>query len=161
MVFWILYYLARFSDPGYLAPNRRQYDEALRMIGNPASWSNYSELSNPVFLMCHTCKLVRPIRGKHCRRCNRCVDHFDHHCSWLGSCVGYGNRMYFLFFVYILITKGLIGGYLLWLVLRIEGFSFVPFLAGAMLAGYAIPALYQGGYQVGGATQCIYIQFTI
>lgn len=29
--------------------------------------------------------------SKHCRRCGRCVQDFDHHCNWLNNCVGGAN----------------------------------------------------------------------
>ena len=33
---------------------------------------------------------------KHCRECERCVLHFDHHCKWLNNCIGEKNyRLYF------------------------------------------------------------------
>lgn len=37
---------------------------------------------------CGTCKLVRPLRTKHCKVCGVCVARMDHHCIWLGNCVG-------------------------------------------------------------------------
>ena len=34
----------------------------------------------------------------HCRRCNACIENMDHHCTFLGQCVGRSNMKYFLQF---------------------------------------------------------------
>ena len=52
-------------------------------------------------MVCHHCKISRPMKTttKHCRLCNKCVSHFDHHCKWLDTCVG--ARNYASFFTLI------------------------------------------------------------
>jgi len=59
---------------------------------------------------CQTCNHYRPPRCKHCKFCDNCVIDFDHHCPYLGTCIGKRNYRYFV--VFITSTTSL-SGYLL------------------------------------------------
>eukprot|EP01012_Entosiphon_sulcatum_P043823 TRINITY_DN58231_c0_g1_i1.p1 TRINITY_DN58231_c0_g1~~TRINITY_DN58231_c0_g1_i1.p1 ORF type:complete len:280 (+),score=25.75 TRINITY_DN58231_c0_g1_i1:36-875(+) len=48
---------------------------------------------------CDSCEAIRPLRAKHCLRCNFCVHTFDHHCWWADKCIGGNNRPWFLGFL--------------------------------------------------------------
>ncbi|KAG2393827.1 hypothetical protein C9374_003591 [Naegleria lovaniensis] len=56
---------------------------------------------------CKTCGIYRLPRTSHCRRCNSCVERFDHHCPWTGTCIGKRNYKYFYWFL-ITLTSGII-----------------------------------------------------
>ena len=51
--------------------------------------------------LCVTCRIVRPLRAKHCSVTNRCVEAFDHYCPWVGNAIGRGNRHLFLTFLWL------------------------------------------------------------
>jgi len=50
---------------------------------------------------CRTCLIKRPPKASHCSICDNCVMEFDHHCYFLGNCIGARNAKHFyLFFVF-------------------------------------------------------------
>lgn len=51
---------------------------------------------------CRICNVFKPPRTNHCYECNACVKAFDHHCPWLGTCVGQRNYRFFIGFIMFL-----------------------------------------------------------
>ncbi|KAJ1308084.1 hypothetical protein OPQ81_002148 [Rhizoctonia solani] len=49
---------------------------------------------------CARDRLMKPMRTHHCRLCATCVLQYDHHCPWIGQCVGAYNRKFFLNFTF-------------------------------------------------------------
>jgi len=53
---------------------------------------------SPEYRYCSYDEIVKPPRTHHCRICGTCVLMFDHHCPWIGQCVGARNRRFFFIF---------------------------------------------------------------
>jgi len=49
---------------------------------------------NLMFKTCERClgEPLKPPRAKHCKMCDHCCMKWDHHCFWLGACVGLYNQ---------------------------------------------------------------------
>nr|CAD7392983.1 unnamed protein product [Timema cristinae]CAD7424475.1 unnamed protein product [Timema monikensis] len=98
-VMWLSWVIANRRNPGYLPLNSDGYRRAVRNI--PCLDNKWQRRRSGLILarLCHSCRCLRPLRAKHCRICNRCVEYFDHHCPFIYNCVGLKNRMWFFLFV--------------------------------------------------------------
>lgn len=62
---------------------------------NPRA-NSYTSLSNRYLNFCPSCATYKPPRAHHCSHCRLCVLKYDHHCPWIGQCVGFFNYKNFL-----------------------------------------------------------------
>ncbi|XP_020112533.1 protein S-acyltransferase 11-like isoform X2 [Ananas comosus] len=78
---------------------------AFRSAGAPpnVSWGSFpvvvgrNGLNDYTF--CAYCQKPKPLRAHHCRSCRACVTDMDHHCPFIGNCVGAANHRFFVAFL--------------------------------------------------------------
>ncbi|XP_039023176.1 protein S-acyltransferase 8-like isoform X2 [Hibiscus syriacus] len=110
----ILLFLTSARDPGIIPRNSHPPEEDFRYESSVSAEAGGRQTPSLQFprtkevivngipvrvKYCDTCMLYRPPRCSHCSICNNCVQRFDHHCPWVGQCIGLRNYWYFFMFV--------------------------------------------------------------
>ncbi|XP_020084198.1 protein S-acyltransferase 10 isoform X1 [Ananas comosus] len=93
------------SKNGSLTPISRNQLERLNSRTNSSSWLQqvmnlYPPGSSSRDWTCPYCNVIQPPRSKHCHDCDKCVLQFDHHCVWLGTCIGLKNHCRFWWYIF-------------------------------------------------------------
>eukprot|EP01083_Nonionella_stella_P022696 62738_1 len=120
---------------------RRQYDDIIE------SYSKDFPSEEKRVPLCHTCRIVKPLRSKHCRVARRCVLLFDHHCPFVGTTIGLYNYAYFYLFLlsFCLMEIGFITAWIMFLK-RSPQLPKGVFLMGAYFALYLMPVMFMAFY---------------
>ncbi|EDV97269.1 palmitoyltransferase Hip14 [Drosophila grimshawi] len=94
---WVCFLKSWKGDPGIIRPTREQRFKTIIEL------SERGGIGFEPASFCSGCLVRRPIRSKHCSVCDRCVARFDHHCPWVGNCIGLKNHSYFMGFLWMLL----------------------------------------------------------
>jgi hypothetical protein len=77
------YMLAAYSDPGIQVKQAR--------LEEPAPLDG--------LVPCSRCSIYRSPHTVHCLMCDVCIAGLDHHCPWVGKCIGASTLRYFYIWV--------------------------------------------------------------
>ena len=62
----------------------------------------YSEFNTNKYQICRKCNILidKSLKISHCDLCNLCCEFYDHHCPWIGKCIGRNNIFCFKIFIF-------------------------------------------------------------
>ena len=86
------------TDPGIIHRQERDYNY------RPNKYFIKKVINGHLYELniCLTCLVFKPPRTSHCHLCDNCILRFDHHCNWIGQCIGQKNYGSFYILVFSL-----------------------------------------------------------
>lgn len=105
------FYVLVTCNPGIIPRSLKRPSEQVDYYIRLRDQENLSdEYSQDIKLkICDTCLIVRPPRSFHCAKCDVCIEVHDHHCPWVGGCIGMRNHKKFVTFLFMTSLAGFIG----------------------------------------------------
>lgn len=126
-----------------------QFDLLEESFKEPLNTEDYGvERYHATVTYCRKCDRNRPVRAHHCILCNKCIMRMDHHCPWVGNCVGiYNYRTFVQLILYAWTSTSFVAGACGEILLREDGrtdnWNFAGFVVSwALFVMTAILALY-------------------
>ncbi|KAJ1635576.1 DHHC palmitoyltransferase-domain-containing protein [Pavlovales sp. CCMP2436] len=93
--------LCATTDPGVFPRNAHCDEAEASSCAAEMRYATVGTLQVPL-KWCYACRIFRPPRAAHCQDCGVCVREWDHHCPWMGQCIG--KRNYRFFYAFLLLT---------------------------------------------------------
>lgn len=91
LILYSILVINQFIDSGEIKPNANSFS-LLDIIENV-----------DIEKYCPVCETKNTLTSVHCYICQKCIDGFDHHCLWMGKCVGKGNKSFFYFTMFLIL----------------------------------------------------------
>ena len=87
----VLYIIVACKNPGNIEVNYKNRIQYMKLLENvdPAD-------------LCVMCQTIKTSSARHCYECGHCVEHFDHHCPWLNTCIGLTNHNIYFFYLWFM-----------------------------------------------------------
>ena len=71
------------------------------MTGQKDDKSKTKNKDDIICKKCPTCHIIKTPRVFHCNICDCCISVHDHHCPWIGACIGQRNHKFFFGYVFV------------------------------------------------------------